>query len=237
MKLILLLSILFCFIFFGCAQESALSDVDDIDPSLITLEISIDKEIGKSSVYYRNEIWLLDKNRNAIDLKNGEIKINNKKLAPTRTLFNEPYYMITAASLPFAINSFYEAEVIFKNGDSYKSSIVTRTKDLTSLNVPENHNKSQDLTVTWSDITTDHLASIFINVHANDSTIGSKETLNISNPSSGSFTIPKSFFQAPGFYKIDVTLNVEQKGIINKSFRSGSKISSKISITKTANLN
>ena len=65
-------------IVFLSACDSALSDVELEDPSLIHPYIKAIREIKyDNTIDYRFEAWLYDKNYNLVELKNGVVKLEN----------------------------------------------------------------------------------------------------------------------------------------------------------------
>ena len=239
-KLLLFFTAIMFSLLNSCVQESALSDVDIDDPSIIKPVISIDKSINTNSIIYTNITWLFDKNNNSIELKSGEVKMNNIDMTLKRGINNEPYYTIEPFDiLPFQLNYTYESEISLSDEEVYTSRVTTRGKDLYQLNVPAEHNKNEDIQISWADIENDEeLVLTMVLTGSDDSTTYiDVYKFNISYPLSGSYTVSKNYFiNRPEINKAQLTLEAINTGEINNSFMNGSKITSTISITRYTNL-
>ena len=122
-KLLLFFTAIMFSLLNSCVQESALSDVDIDDPSIIKPVISIDKSINTNSIIYTNITWLFDKNNNSIELKSGEVKMNNIDMTLKRGINNEPYYTIEPFDiLPFRLDYTYESEISLSDEEVYTKS-------------------------------------------------------------------------------------------------------------------
>lgn len=239
-KKILLFLIIPSYLFISCIDESALSDVDIDDPSIIKPVILINKSINASSVTFTNVTWLYDKNNNSIELKSGEVKMNAIKMKLKRGLNNEPYYTIEPFDiLQFKINTSYESKISMSDGKFYTSKVTTREKDLYQLNVPVEHNKNEDIYLSWNDAVNDLKLVLTMVLTGSSDTASYVKVFEfiISNPLSGNFTVSKNYFMnRPEINKSQFTLEAINTGEINKSFMNGSKITSTISITRFVNL-
>ena len=110
------------------------------------------------------------------------------------------------------------------DGKAYISKVTTREKDLYQLNAPSEHNKNEDMHLSWGDaVNDDKLVLSMVLTGSNDSTnYVDVYDFDITSPLSGNYTISKNYFLS--------------RPEINKSFMSGSKITSTISITRYVNL-
>jgi len=233
-----LIFLFLCLISFnGCTQDSPLSDVDLEDPSLIKPDIQINKSISSGTITFTTITWLYDKNFNSIELKSGDVKMNNIKMTLKHGLNNEPYYVIEPFDLlPFQLNSAYECKITLSDGKIYSSSVVTRVKDLYQLNIPAEQPRNEDINVSWADAANDReLVLTMVLTGRNDSsTIVDVQGFNISNPLTGNYLVSKSYFiNRPEINEAQFTLEAINRGQINQSFMSSSKITSAISITRT----
>ncbi len=136
------------FLFFGCKENSALSDVELSDPNLISPEITITKtlnERGKEQTEL--VVFLNDKNNNSIDLMKGGVYLNNEKLGVQTEWGGAPYY--TLNNIELSANTNYNFSVTLANDNSYQCSVTSPRDVIHSFVVPEYHNINKDLTVSW----------------------------------------------------------------------------------------
>lgn len=236
-KKIFLFLIPFCTLFIiSCTEDSPLSDVDLDDPSLIRPVIHITKNTLSNSVLYSNETWLYDKNNNSIALKSGSVKMNDVTLSLKRGINNEPYYVVESFNnTSFKFNTMYESKITLSDDKSYTSSVTTRSIYLNTIVAPSEHNKNDNLTITWTSAANDQKLVLTLYVSSNDSSV--TQNINMQNPSSGAYTIDRSYFNGiPGANKVQLTLEATNTGVINRSFRSGGSITSTITVTKNVKL-
>ena len=136
------------FIFFGCKENSALSDVELSDPNLISPEITITKTLNERGREQTElVVFLNDKNNNSIDLLKGGVKLNNEKLGIQTEWGGAPYY--TLNNLELYANTNYTFDVTLANENSYKCSVASPSGLINSFVVPEYHNINKDVNISW----------------------------------------------------------------------------------------
>ena len=222
----------------GCVENSALSDVEIEDPSVIKPIVEINKSLSANSVMFTTTAWLYDKNGNSIELKSGKVIMNDIPMNVKYTGNDVPYYQLDYSALPFKINTTYSLDVTLSDGESYSASVTTREKDIKSFIVPAEHNKNNDLVLSWGEsVSNEKLVLKMSLLGKTDTTVfvDDKE-ISITDTKAGSFTVPKSYFDKPGYYHADLTLTSLKTGAMSKSFMNGSKITSTISISRSLSL-
>lgn len=212
--------------------ESALSDVEITDPSLLRTTFVVERSIlDDGSMSGSLHATIFDKNLASVELKNGHVSVNGQKMSVTEIL-NISTYHIPGASVE--LNKNYEFEVVLPNGEAHTGSVTTQPKAFTALTVPTDPSKDNDLTISWQD-TYAH-DDLVISVGLNSPTgnhAGPTFTLTPAQMEAGSFVIPKSAFATPAdITSATITLSGAKYGTIDPKFRTGSVTISRMRLEK-----
>ena len=135
-------------LFVGCKENSPLSDVELINPALISPEITLSKhenELGRT--YTSVKVYLNDKNNNSIDLLKGGVKLNNTPLGVHTEFGGAPYYSLE--NIELLPKRKYLFNIKMANDKAYPCSINSPEKNLGELNVPDYHNRNTPLVLNF----------------------------------------------------------------------------------------
>lgn len=236
-RLIFYISILlFAAARFGCTQESALSDVVIDDPSLIRPEISLIKTKTAGTSTETVAAWIYDKNNNSVELKNGGVLVNGREMV-IKKIADAPYYSGIEVLSGITAGTKYNFLININSRKSYTASITAQGKDLTTLDVPLRHNKTENMDITWKEIDPGRPLTLQVTIFYNNNGTSGADDLSYTVPSvslaTGKYTLPASLFQSrTNVSKVMISLKSVLKGTIFDGFAAGSKIESIISITK-----
>tara|TARA_B100000315_G_scaffold120298_1_gene110198 strand:+ start:8994 stop:9713 length:720 start_codon:yes stop_codon:yes gene_type:complete len=213
--------------------DSPLSDVEITDPSLIQPVAVISKTTDENgSVTKETIVTIYDKNLSTVELINGSVLINNVELDFVDYAFSGIYEL----DIPeFGLNQEYNLKIILSDGGAYVGTVTSQSIDLTDVNIPETHNKNEDLTISWGSCDVSSQLSITYNCNEDGSSSFGTIVDNISteDKNEGEYIISSS--DLPGndsciestiFSVVSVT-----EGTIDDSFRSGSIVKSKIRVS------
>lgn len=219
-------------IFFLSNCESALSDVEINDPSVLQTHFVVERTLlddGTVVSGLNATIW--DKNLASVELKNGQVKVNGQQMSVTEILNISSYYIPMAS---VNLNTDYNFQVILPNGQGYTGTVKTQEKTFTSVSIPPNPSINEDLTVSWQDVYVHDDLIISVNLTSPAGTVpGATFTLTPSQMQTGSFVIPKSTFATPaGVTSAAITLTGAKYGTIDPKFRSGSGTISRMRVEK-----
>jgi hypothetical protein len=229
----------------GCTEDSALSDVEISDPSIIAPYILVSRSIDENNNFdSKIEVWLYDKNGNSIELKKGEVRLNHTKMSLKKLILTKaPYYSGENVVSKVELNTNYSFEIELSDGKIYAASIQTQDKDLNQLSLPINYSKQNDMDISWKEIYMHDKMDVQLNRYIKTDTSGGQSftTLNIPplNISKGSFTVTKDNFNnlKDNCYKAIITVIGTKNGTIDNSFSSNKKIISAYSIAKETSVN
>lgn len=223
-KILFLISI--SIIYFGCSQESSLSDVSLTDPSLITFECDFYMKKGEDN-YQLIFVYLKDKNNNSIELKEGGVYINGIKMSLKKEIItNVPYYSGIEAIGQITFGTSYNVTVQLADGKTYQSTITVQGSDLYDFTVPSPHNKNNNMIISWLNIDPAKPLTLEMtrtyresnDIKSDKVTVG----LSQSNLNSGTYTVASSIFTArPNTTEVNFKLVSKFTGSINGSFRGG----------------
>lgn len=208
-----------------CAQNSALSDVEITDPSLLKVTIEMQRTQDQNgSIFPTINAYLYDKNDNYVSLKNGALYVNGIMMQlQNLPIGNLPYY--TASGLiNFTIDSLYTFTIMLADSSKHFFTVRTQTQDIYAFTVPTNISRHVALNVSW--LNKDTTGTIFI-----EST-GHGE-LQVAYPDSGTYSFPPYFFSDTTYSSIYVNLHSLKYGTIDQAFRNGSYIKSEIIIDRS----
>ncbi len=136
---------------FGCKENSPLSDVELNNPALISPEITLSKhenELGRTNTELI--VYLNDKNNNSIDLLKGGVKLNKKSLGVHTEVGGAPYYSLDNVEL--MPKRKYEFKIRLADEKEYPCTIYSPEKPLSNINIPEYHDMSTPLIITWGNL-------------------------------------------------------------------------------------
>jgi hypothetical protein len=237
---ILLLLTLCTMLFLRCAKDSPLSDVALDDPGLLKPDIQLVRSISETGAKSQEvSARLYDKNNNTIELKEGGVSVNGVEMGTV------PYYLGSSAnyystsSIDILPDSLYTVTITLANSTDYESTVRTPATELDTLEVPAQHVKTSDLTISWKEPDSSITLKVTMNYfYRNDSATGNANRfLGNVNSGAGSFTINYSHFNfRDDLTKATFELEGKVTGTINASFQSGSKITYEMSIRKTCAL-
>lgn len=230
--------LLIAIFFSSCQKESALSDIDLTDPSLVRIEIKLEHE--ESLVFgitQRILTYVLDKNNDVVEIKNGEIKVENTKLTLSKDPFNLPYYALNSEQVQIMNDSTYNFTITLSDQKEYKAEVTTPKNRLYNFIVPEQHSATNDLEISWENTNENEMQLKGTKYINKNGTIKKKSfnNINVPNPESGKYTFPTSFFHETDgqVTKVDITLESKNFGKIDDNFKAGSFISAIFSIEKS----
>lgn len=217
--------------------ESALSDIEITDPSVLQTHFVVERALlDNGTVLSSLHATILDKNLASVELKNGQVKVNGQQMSVTEIL-NISIYHIPAATVD--LNTDYDFEVVLANGQSYAGTVTTQLKAFTSVTVPSNSSVDSDLTISWQDVYVHDDLIISLNLTSPAGTVpGATFTLTPEQMQAGYFVIPKSNFATPaGITSATITLTGARYGTIDSKFRTGSATISRMRVEKKVTFN
>lgn len=241
--LINLLAVAILSIFVGCTENSPLSDVDVTDPNLLAPEIILRRVIDSDGqLSHKVEIWIMDKNRNSVELKKGIVSLNGSKLKTDYYLLtNAPYY---SSGSKVELNTPYKIDVELSDGKVYSSSITTQSNPFDRFVVPATYTPGADLPVSWLPITSpEETVSLDIICHGKngkgeETTSSHAIAISAEAAQAGSYTISKDVLnECEKMVKMELSLNCVKKGVTNDKFAKGSEIVSTFTISKNVKAN
>lgn len=152
------------FLLSSCARqctESALSDVEINDPSLLILEMEMYKSFDGETPDLQNlKVWVRDKNEQALTLLNGSVKANDVKLSIDRSMITKlPFYQ-SANAIEIDDGNNYIVDVELADGKSYSSSLSLPEGNISGIKGPNYHNKNEALTISWNKINSEYTAEL-----------------------------------------------------------------------------
>jgi len=223
-------------LFFNCC-DSPLSDIEITDPGLLNTNFVVERALlDDGTVLGALHTTIFDKNLASVELKNAHVKVNGQQMSVTEILNIKTYYIPSAT---VNLDTRYDFEVVLADGQTYGGSVTTQAKTFTSLTVPSNPSKDNDLTISWNDVYVHDDIIISLNLTSPAGTVpGATFTLTSAQIGAGTFTIPKSNFATPaGITSIMITLTGVEYGTIDSKFRSGSGTISRMRVEKKVTFN
>lgn len=227
----------------GLSCSSPLSDVNVTDPSVLRPAFTVSKSIdntGTRTVDYQADIY--DKNSELVTIQNGSVKLDGYLMDTKTNLLGGQYYDLSGESeVKFSTATKYNFTITLSDGSQYSGTVTSQSVDLYEFNAPSSQSRTQPITVSWKG--TDTTAQMWINMtysFKTDTTTGSgSQVFQIVDPSSGTFTIPVSYFTSTqgATYRVDLTLESEVKGTVDRRFMPGGSIVSDMTCTRIVNLN
>jgi hypothetical protein len=212
--------------------ESALSDIEITDPSVLQTHFVVERALlNDGTILNSLHSTIFDKNLASVELKNGHIKVNGQQMSITEILNISTYYIPDAT---VNLNTDYVFEMVLANGDIHTGTVKTPEKTFTSVTVPPNSTVDSDLTISWSDVYVHDDLIISLNLTSPSGTVpGATFNLTPEQMQAGSFVIPKSNFATPaGITSVVITLTGANYGTIDQEFRSGSSAISRMRVEK-----
>ena len=215
---------LFILSFTSC-QESALSDVALTDPGLIEFHANLTKSFSSGVRTESINTILLDKNNDQVELKDGNVYVNNVKMSLNRDFFNLPYYTLNGTP-NIQDDSTYTIKVVFADTSIVCTSTITlEENNLDSFNVAVSHVRTEPLTITWTAIDEAYNVRLGIVKRIVNDTATENRSLNdiVISSSMDSYTFPATFLtDSDGtLNKITFTLKSEETGSVDSKFNSG----------------
>lgn len=217
--------------FISC-RESALSDVEIDDPSLLKSYATVWKYCNLDSTVKEVEsisLRLMDKTDHSVDLLKGAVYCNGIEMMDQHNLLG-PYYGVPSNQVEIKADTTYTFIVELADESQYTGSVYVDEGYLNSLNAPSNWTWEEDgsLTVTWNEVNNNYTTTlswiISFNPGVDDTGIPSIGNENVSGQTSYSF--PASFFTNGSdvvvIDKFTIYLTSIKEGIMDNRFRTGS---------------
>ena len=241
MKNLIFFGLIILIMFNSCIEDSALSDLDIVDPSLITLEISLERAWGNDSlVATRIKVLLRDKNFDAIELQKGSVSVNGHIMQTEELVFSPGfYYTIDNSILKVEVNELYTFVIELADGKQYEASITTQDVDLYELNLPSDYNKINDMEINWQGHDIQNEFEISLNcIYTTGAGYPKYFYPDIQERTNGSYLIPNFYFnEEEGIYEALVSINSKKYGTIDSSFRDYSEIYSSFNKASKCDVN
>ena len=129
----------------SCIEDSPLSDLEIVDPSLIKPEISLEREwINDGHLTTKITVFLKDKNSNTIVLEKGSVSVNGHTMQVEELVLTDgSYYTIDNSIVKVELDQLYTFVIELADGKQYEASITTQDIDLYELNLPPDYNKDK----------------------------------------------------------------------------------------------
>jgi hypothetical protein len=224
----------------GC--ESPLSDVEINDAKLLAPHFKVIRERDNNDrLECRVELWIKDKNGNTVELKKGNVKVNDQEMYVEReVLTSAPYYKVGIKDV--GLGEQFDFEVELSDGKVYTASITTFEKDLGSFSAPKEHAKGNSMQVSWQEaFAFDYLQLNIQNEYKEDENVfgWTFKTIEFQNDTKlkASYTIDKSEFDThPKVHRSTLTIKAVKEGTVDKNFRGGSKSESIFSYEKSVEI-
>jgi hypothetical protein len=213
----------------GC-QESSLSDVEIDDPALLQPAIKLKKSYDLfDNPSYAYDVFIYDENDDLLELKNGEVTVEGEAMTVARLVGDLPYYRLDPpGKLPFLFDTTYAVAITLPNGTSYASTVKTPPEDLTSFDVPDEHDRDSAMVVSWTPADPEAVMTLEARYRYPEGS--GVEVYQINQPGAGSYVVPRALFnREAGIYKVEFALFKTYYGEINPAFMSGSSILARIS--------
>lgn len=233
--LLLLLSII---LIQSCVEDSALSDVEFDNPSLIKPDIELFKHVAADGSSIQHIVAMLyDKNGNLIRLNNGKVLVNQQEMMLKDYLLgNGKYYSGTEVIGDIEYPKNYKFDIILSNDKLYDLEITTPSTEFAYLNTETEHSKTEDLIITWNPLPAGIPIDLQLLVYYRESDTDASITYNLNNIHINKgymFEIPSHYFTTnPKTYKVNINITSYVNGSFNNEFMNGSKIVSVNSISK-----
>jgi hypothetical protein len=224
----------------GCLpEESPLSDIEITDPGLISPSIAVIKNLNYDNDHVNEiEVWLYDKNKNSVELKGGEVRVNDQVLSVKEfNITKAPYYLIKDI---VEVDAEYLFEIELSDGEIYSASIKSPNRDLKEFNLPANYNHNNDMNISWKDTYQYDEMKIGLNRYFSTDTSGGQRLGAIEIESEyytkGQYTISNEHFDDED-YKAIIELSGFINGQYDDRFGSETEIYCKFSISKEIEIN
>ena len=208
-------------LFVGCKENSPLSDVELINPALISPEITLlkhENELGITNTSVK--VYLNDKNNNSIDLLKGGVLLNNTPLGVHTEFGGAPYYAID--NIKLVPERKYLFDIKMANDKAYPCSINSTERALDKLDVPDYHNRHSPLVLSLGKLNKNG-AKYTLEIRSDD---GLKQIqLNSSEIEGGMCIVPPrllSFLHRDKQNDVLITLMSTTSGNVDPRFNGGS---------------
>lgn len=205
-------------LFFAC--DSPLSDLAITDPSVIRANFSIKKTFTPDGVIFEEvSANLNDKHGSSIELKEGEVLVNDQKMAYKGRIQNYESNILVESDTPYLF------DVVLADGQSYKTEIKTPSNFFGTVNVPIKISINDDLVLSWSDFNPDRDIKVTYISYRNDGTWVTHYNQSVKDL--GSITVKKEsmdyrYFNVADVVKSEVRLTRTVNKNSNQAFRAGS---------------
>lgn len=200
----------------------------------IKTQITLKKSIRSGSA--RQEIILIFQNvqNRRLELDDMRVTANNipVELQKKRDAAL-PFYLIEDNRLQILADSTYIIKMAFADNKEYSVSVRSGEKELSLLDLPAIHRRSEPLTLRWSGADSSQVVRI-----RTMRTVGVKGKqkiypveFTIKNPAAGEYTFPADFFtEYPDLSRVEFTVISTSKGQVDNAFAPGSYILAEFSV-------
>jgi hypothetical protein len=222
--------------------DSALSDVELEDPSLIHPYIMAIREIlPDNEVNYRFEAWIYDKNYNLVELKKGYVRLDGEEMGKDSVYIsfindlgfhveNGKYYIAPEGFGDIVFDTQYDVEIELSDEEVYNSYVITHDEPFVSTAVSETHIQGEDMRIHWA-VVNDYKMRVKLRytVEENDGPHRYAYSTTIPEDSllTGSFTIDgENFNMVNDEYEAIIRLENWKPGVMNVELGEYSDINS-----------
>lgn len=171
------------------------------ETSTLNAEINISKTIDHTgNISNFISVTIVDTQGKSLKIKNGWIKVNDMEMNFTSSKLEDGTvrntYNTDGLIDKVEANKEYSFEIKLSDGTIYNSSIKTQEKDLNELNVPTNHDRNNDMKISWKETHPTDTRQIYLIGYSGDFHLFSTMKYADENElASGEFIIPKESFE------------------------------------------
>lgn len=210
----------------GCRQRSVLSDVELTDPSLISPDVLLERTTGADGkIETTVHAYALDKNGDAVEIKNGGVTLNGERLAVDyETVNNVPFYRpANPRTAELSADETYRFEFELSDGKRYACEVAAQRRALTRLEAPSRHPKDKPMTIRWRDDSDDDYLTLEIEttVKRDDVETTEYDEIPIPQDARGEYEIPAAYFDKANVRSAELTLISNKPGEVAKEFGGG----------------
>jgi hypothetical protein len=210
----------------GCRQRSVLSDVELTDPSLLSPDVVLERTTGADGKAETTvHAYALDKNGDAVEIKNGGVTLNGEALAVDYKMVNNvPFYRpANPRKATLEPGTTYRFEFELSDGKRYACEIVSQRRALTRLEAPSPHPKDKPMTIRWRDDSDDDYLTLEIETTVKRDNVETIEHDEVPIPQDarGEYEIPAAYFDDANARSAELTLISLKPGEVADEFGGG----------------
>ncbi|MBN2521792.1 MAG: hypothetical protein JXB24_00880 [Bacteroidales bacterium] len=215
----------------SACRESALSDVEIDDPSILKVFGTVGKYTNLDSTVVENHIISLrikDKTDHSVELKKGRVLCNDIEMNCYSDLLG-PYYFMPEEYLDVTDNTLYTFVVELADGEQYPGSVFVDDDYLQLLEAPDVwvYTTEDSLTISWNQPVTDYVTQLYwhITFMEGANTEGKTASGWIDVTASNTYKFPPSLFANDLgeniAQELRIELESEKEGESNPDFYKG----------------